>query len=78
MDNRHAYTIEQEQYYPVAVHPRRAQTTRGIRLWGNTWLTVAWEERTPGTSTWIQRYGLWIERPMGDGTILLAWGDKQV
>jgi hypothetical protein len=76
----HTYTIEHEQFYPhaVAVHPRRAQTIRGIRLWGSTWLTFAWEERTPGTSTWVQRFGLWIEHSTGEGTILFAWGDKQV
>ena len=53
--------------------------TKGIRLMGHgIWLTLAWEERRPGTNTWVQRYGLWLEYGTGDGTIFLAIGRKQV
>lgn len=53
-------------------------TTRGIRIARRTWITVAWEERIPGTSTWIRRFGLWLEYGTGEGVIVVAWGNKQV
>jgi hypothetical protein len=42
----------------------------GVRLFGSVWLSWAWSERIPGSSSWADRRGLMLEWGAGGQRVL--------